>query len=59
MRGVKVHRLMEQAGVADVSAVAKFGDTVNDVKEGRNAGCGLVVGVLSVRFFPLFFSSSA
>lgn len=42
-----VHRLMEQAGVADVSSVAKFGDTVNDVKEGRNAGCGLVVGVLS------------
>ena len=27
--------------------VAKFGDTVNDIKEGRNAGCGLVVGVLS------------
>ena len=42
-----VHRVMEQAGVQDVSAVAKFGDTVNDIREGRNAGCGLVVGVLS------------
>jgi phosphonatase-like hydrolase len=42
-----VHRLMEQAGVMDCSQVAKFGDTVNDVLEGKNAGCGLVVGVLS------------
>ena len=42
-----VHRVMEQAGVQDVSAVAKVGDTVNDIREGRNAGCGLVVGVLS------------
>lgn len=42
-----VHRLMEKTGVIDCSQVAKFGDTVNDVKEGRNAGCGLVVGVLS------------
>jgi phosphonatase-like hydrolase len=42
-----VHRLMEQMGILDCSQVAKFGDTVNDVREGKNAGCGLVVGVLS------------
>jgi len=42
-----VHRLMERLGVADVRAVCKVGDSVNDVLEGRNAGCGLVVGVLS------------
>ena len=42
-----VHRLMEQMGIMDCSQVAKFGDTVNDIKEGKNAGCGLVVGVLS------------
>lgn len=42
-----VHRLMEMAGVTDVARVAKAGDTVNDVLEGRNAGCGLVIGVTS------------
>jgi phosphonatase-like hydrolase len=42
-----VHRLMEASGVHDVARVAKVGDTVNDIEEGRNAGCGLVVGVLS------------
>lgn len=42
-----VHRLMESAGVHDVKRVCKVVDTVNDVAEGRNAGCGLVVGVTS------------
>jgi phosphoglycolate phosphatase-like HAD superfamily hydrolase len=42
-----VHRLMEQSGIHDVACVAKVGDTVNDIEEGKNAGCGLVVGVLS------------
>lgn len=27
--------------------VAKIDDTLNDMKEGRNAGCGLDIGVLS------------
>ena len=27
--------------------VCKVGDSVRDIQEGRNAGCGLVVGVLS------------
>jgi phosphoglycolate phosphatase len=42
-----VHRLMEAANVTDVAQVAKAGDTINDVLEGRNAGCGLVIGVSS------------
>lgn len=42
-----VFRLMEQTNVQDVRKVAKVGDSVNDILEGRNAGCGLVVGVLS------------
>ena len=42
-----VHRLMEQTGVMDVQAVAKAGDTVRDMQEGTNAGCGQVIGVLS------------
>jgi len=42
-----IHTLMERLGVADVRRVAKVGDSVRDIEMGRNAGCGLVVGVLS------------
>lgn len=42
-----VHRLMERLGVMDVRRVAKVGDSARDMEMGRNAGCGLVVGVLS------------
>jgi phosphonatase-like hydrolase len=42
-----VYKLMEQTGIMSVKQVAKAGDTVADIGEGRNAGCGLVVGVLS------------
>jgi phosphonatase-like hydrolase len=42
-----VFRLMEKTLVQDVKKVAKVGDTVNDILEGKNAGCGLVIGVLS------------
>eukprot|EP01126_Amoeba_proteus_P023689 TRINITY_DN2378_c0_g1_i3.p1 TRINITY_DN2378_c0_g1~~TRINITY_DN2378_c0_g1_i3.p1 ORF type:complete len:252 (+),score=26.67 TRINITY_DN2378_c0_g1_i3:168-923(+) len=42
-----IFHLMEKNNVQDVRKVAKVGDTVNDVLEGKNAGCGLVVGVLS------------
>ena len=38
---------MEQTGIMDVRQVAKVGDSVNDIKEGLNAGCSLVVGVCS------------
>lgn len=42
-----VHQLMEKAGVMNAQNVAKAGDTVADIGEGRNAQCGLVIGVLS------------
>merc|ERR1712232_832588 len=42
-----IHRLMERTGVQDVRRVAKIGDSCRDVEMGKNAGCGLVVGVLS------------
>jgi phosphonatase-like hydrolase len=42
-----IHRLMERTGVMDVRKVVKVGDSVRDIEEGKNAGCGLVVGVLS------------
>lgn len=42
-----VYDLMQKLDIADCRAVAKAGDTINDIKEGSNAGCGLVVGVTS------------
>jgi len=42
-----IHHLMERTGVMSAGRVAKMGDSVRDIEEGRNAGCGLVVGVLS------------
>mmetsp|Transcript_42131 Transcript_42131/g.63643 ORF Transcript_42131/g.63643 Transcript_42131/m.63643 type:complete len:301 (+) Transcript_42131:57-959(+) len=42
-----VHRLMEELRIENVKRVAKVGDSVRDIEEGLNAGCGLVVGVLS------------
>jgi len=42
-----IHQLMERVGIEDVRRVAKVGDSCRDVEMGRNAGCGLVVGVLS------------
>lgn len=42
-----IHNLMEQLGIEDVRTVVKIGDSCKDIKMGRNAGCGLVVGVLT------------
>lgn len=42
-----VFRLMEKTNVQDVRKVAKVGDSINDMLEGRNSGCGLVIGVES------------
>ncbi|MCI0523809.1 MAG: phosphonatase-like hydrolase [Acidobacteria bacterium] len=40
-----IHHLMRKLGVADPRRIAKVGDTPADLLEGRNAGCGLVIGV--------------
>lgn len=42
-----IHHLMEQLGIENVRRVAKVGDSVRDIEEGHNAGCGLVIGVTS------------
>jgi beta-phosphoglucomutase-like phosphatase (HAD superfamily) len=42
-----VFELMEKCGIANVKQVAKAGDTVADIGEGKNAGCGLNIGVTS------------
>jgi phosphonatase-like hydrolase len=40
-----IRRLMNQLGVTDPLSVAKVGDTPVDLEEGRQAGCGMIVGV--------------
>jgi phosphonatase-like hydrolase len=42
-----IHTLMERLEIENVKRVAKVGDSCRDMEMGRNAGCGLVVGVLS------------
>jgi len=42
-----IYHLMEKTKVMNIKRVCKVGDSVRDIEEGRNAGCGLVVGVLS------------
>jgi len=42
-----IHHLMRRFNVLNPRKVAKVGDTVRDVEEGRYSGCGLVIGVLS------------
>ena len=40
-----IRHFMERFGIDDAQDVAKVGDTEVDIREGRNAGCGLVVAV--------------
>lgn len=42
-----IYELMKRNGIHDPKHVAKIGDTKNDMKEGVNAGCGVVIGVLT------------
>ena len=42
-----IYNLMERLGVSEVPNVAKVGDAKADIEQGRNAGCGMVVGVTS------------
>ncbi|MEI7733821.1 MAG: HAD hydrolase-like protein [Ferruginibacter sp.] len=40
-----IQTIMQATGITDPAFVAKVGDTEVDILEGRNAGCGLVVGI--------------
>ena len=42
-----IYKLMERNNIINSKNVCKIGDTVNDMLEGKNAGCGLTIGVLS------------
>jgi phosphonatase-like hydrolase len=36
---------MQQFGITDAKTVVKVGDSIIDIEEGRNAGCGLSIGI--------------
>ncbi|HEY5405942.1 MAG TPA: HAD-IA family hydrolase [Ginsengibacter sp.] len=40
-----IEKLMQKLNISYAEDVAKVGDTKVDIEEGRNAGCGIVVGV--------------
>ncbi len=40
-----IFKTMEKLNISDSSLVAKVGDTISDLEQGKNANCGLVIGV--------------
>ena len=42
-----IQKAMEQLNVEDPSKVVKVGDTLSDIEEGKNAGCGWIVAIAS------------
>ncbi|MCF3108657.1 phosphonatase-like hydrolase [Niabella sp. CC-SYL272] len=42
-----IEHAMKRFGITDAGFVLKAGDSVIDIEEGKNAGCGITVGVLS------------
>ncbi|MCH5719366.1 phosphonatase-like hydrolase [Niabella hibiscisoli] len=42
-----IFKAMEQFNISDPATVLKAGDSEIDILEGKNAGCGLTIGVLS------------
>ncbi len=42
-----INMAMENFGISDSKYVLKAGDSVIDIEEGKNANCGLTIGVLS------------
>ena len=42
-----IQNIMKQYDITDPQTVCKIGDTENDMKEGKNANCGFIVGVLT------------
>ena len=40
-----IEKLMQKLNISFADDVAKVGDTKVDIEEGRNAGCGIVVGI--------------
>jgi phosphonatase-like hydrolase len=42
-----IHKAMELFSIEDASKVVKAGDSAIDIEEGKNAKCGITIGVLS------------
>ncbi|WP_339922576.1 phosphonatase-like hydrolase [uncultured Cyclobacterium sp.] len=42
-----IHKAMELCGITDPKEVLKAGDSTIDIEEGKNANCGLTIGVLT------------
>ena len=42
-----IHKAMGLFGITDPKEVLKAGDSMVDIEEGKNAGCGITVGVLT------------
>lgn len=40
-----IFEAMEHFGIEDAVEVAKIGDSIVDIEEGKNAGCGIVAGI--------------
>ncbi len=40
-----IHLAMEQFFISDAKEVVKIGDSIIDIEEGQNAGCGLCIGI--------------
>jgi phosphonatase-like hydrolase len=40
-----INKAMSLMGISDASEVAKIGDSQIDIEEGKNAGCGLTIGI--------------
>jgi phosphoglycolate phosphatase-like HAD superfamily hydrolase len=45
-----IRHSMFRLGIASTRHVAKVGDAPVDLEEGRNAGCGLIIGVTTGSF---------
>lgn len=48
-----IHAVMERLGVRNAERVCKVGDSIADIEEGVNSGCGLVVAIRNVRTEPV------
>jgi len=45
-----INAIMEKFNIQDSAEVLKIGDTMVDIEEGRNASCGMVVGITTGSF---------
>jgi phosphonatase-like hydrolase len=47
-----IHLAMRRLGIADADEVVKVGDSAIDIEEGKNAGCGLSIGITTGAHTP-------